>query len=258
MKEMKKYPISRTLLLKQLLLTIFTGLFRFIFSSGIGYAFSKRKDDHFNFNFPKSMYFDLFSIINIKIFRKNKRIHLFKNTGLFTVREILDSDIWVDEWSGNVDDILDIVIEAKKDSLPEFCGVSDTFDDRVSPYVADIEERVEGAKQSELKLYVPRCVFFLMKDGTKMCVAVFYRLKVAQYIVSQMKEDFLDIRTEYYENTTDFVERFGATKGNESTTKSRHKEIGLFFYPFFEWFGFCLFLFLSILLWIYSGKTFYA
>jgi len=229
-----RFSVSKYILNKQIFFTLVTFLFRFVFSGG------KRvnKDYHFFNEFPKSTYFDLFSILNINISSNGSRLYLKKNIGLTTNWEILDSDLWIDDWSGEISEIEDIIIEADRDKIPEYWAVSENWvDELLTDETCELEDEdnLKEARNKELKLLIPRAVFFKMKDGTKFCVAVFYKIKTAQLVVAQMKKEFLSVEAEYYETVTKFVEEIEATKGEFATPVSLRAKRWKFLYPFYNW-----------------------
>ena len=218
--KMKKYKISKNILFRQLASSFFVFWFRAAFVKGYtAYSF------YYNYWFPRSIDYDTFSLLNIRIFTEKEKICVIKNTGLVSTSDILDSDIWLGYWDGKREEISDIVIEACKDSL------------YYDPLFPEKEDPMGTVKENEQKYFFPHAVFFVMNDGAKICVAIFYRLKLAQKVVAQMKMDFLGIETEYYENTTDFVDEFWASIQNTPTPQSEITKTVLAAYPFFAFFS---------------------
>ena len=213
---MKKFKINKNIFYKQLFLCVVIGIYKVSYSGHFAYSVPK-KDAHYYDNFPKSLYFDLFSMCKIKIFSRDNEIEIFKNIGLISTREILDCDLWTGQYSGNISDIEDIVLEAEKDAVPDFWNESNEND-----------------------MFVPRCIFFKMRNGVKICIAVIYRLKFAQEIVAQLKHDILGKKIEYYETTTNFVEKLEATEGKAEPIENTERKVTLLLYNVYEWFGLLL------------------
>lgn len=155
----------------------------------------------------------------IKILQRDAEMEIFKNTGLISTKEILDCDLWTGVYSGNISDIEDITLEAEKDSVPDLWNGSNEND-----------------------LFVPRCIFFKMRNGAKICIAVIYRLKLAQEIIAQLKQDFLGRKIEYYETTTTFVEKLEAAEGKSEPIENTEWKVMMFFYNVYEYFSYFLLL----------------
>lgn len=154
-----------------------------------------KKGDFKSEGYLKSAICDTFSLFDMKLFYDKENFKCEKSLGL-DVDKIQKSDIWLEELSGKISDIEDITLEAEKDSVPDFWNES-----------------------HENELFIPRGIFLKMKSGTKICIAVFYRLKTAQKIVAQIKHEILGEDIDYYETTTDPVEYFETSESSKRTEK---------------------------------------
>jgi len=187
MKEMKKFKIKKTSLLLQIAMIIISPFQ--IYSDGSKKGVFKSE------GFFKASLNDLFSLLNINITYNKKEILCKKNLGL-DYNNVQEEEVWLKKIFRNVSDIENIVLEAEKDSLPDFW-----------------DESHENA------LFIPRFVFIKMKNGEKICIAGIYKMKLAQKVVAQLKKDILGEEIEYYETTTNFVDKY-----NASTVAEKHDE----------------------------------